>query len=48
MAQLLGLASHRTVQAWESGQNTPTPGLWALFLLAAGRHPGYTVQMVKA
>ncbi len=44
MAELLGLASHRTVQSWECGRSTPMPGLWALFLLAAGQHSGYRLK----
>ncbi len=44
MAELIGLASYRTVQAWESGQNPVTPGSWVLFLLATGQHPGYKLK----
>lgn len=44
MAELLGLHSHRTVQAWEAGQNPVTPGLWALFLLAVNKHTNYALK----
>jgi len=44
MAELLGLASHRTIQAWEAGQNPVTAGLWALFLLTVGQHPSHAVR----
>ncbi len=44
MAGVLGLHSHRTVQAWESGQNPVAPGLWALFLLATGQHPTHLLR----
>lgn len=44
IAELIGLHSHRTIQAWESGQNPVTPGLWALFLLAVEQHPTYAVK----
>lgn len=44
MAELLGLSSHRTVQAWEAGQNPVNAAQWALFLLATGQHPDWVVS----
>lgn len=47
MAELLACASHRTVQAWESGQNPPDLARWALFLLATGQHSQATLKRFK-
>lgn len=47
MAELLGLASHRTIQSWECGRSTPMLGLWALFLLATGQHDHLRLKRAK-
>lgn len=46
MASLVGSASYRTWQAWETRQNAMPVAVWELVLLKTGRHP--TLRLVAA